>query len=66
MIEPTPLDPTATWLTPAELAARLRVSPRTLEGWRSTGRGPAHARIGTLVRYHIDDIVTFEDNLRAA
>ena len=27
-------------LTPAELAAMLGMSPRTLANWRSTGKGP--------------------------
>ena len=33
-------------LTPAELAAMLGMSPRTLANWRSTGKGPPYLKIG--------------------
>ena len=33
-------------LTPAELAAMLGMSPRTLANWRSTGKGPPYVKIG--------------------
>ena len=43
-----------------ELADRWRKSARTLEGWRDKGIGPNYHRIGSSVRYHIDDIERFE------
>ena len=33
-------------LTPAKLAERLNVSPRSIERWRMTGEGPAYIRAG--------------------
>lgn len=33
-------------LTPAELAAMLGMSPRTLANWRSIGKGPPYVKIG--------------------
>ena len=42
--------------TPTELAKRLKVSPRTLQDWRSTGRGPKWIRVGKVVRYRARDI----------
>lgn len=46
-----------TWLTPKEAAAYLRMSERTLEGWRRAGRGPQFARPGgKLVRYRFSDL----------
>lgn len=33
-------------LTPAELAAMLGMSPRTLANWRSNGKGPPYLKIG--------------------
>lgn len=44
-------------LSPFEAAALLNswgldVSTRTLQEWRSTGRGPAYLKIGNQIRYH--------------
>jgi excisionase family DNA binding protein len=45
------------WLTPAEVAERLRVSVKTLERWRADGGGPRYSRRGQrLVRYFADDV----------
>lgn len=39
-------------MTAPEVAKLLRVSPRTLEGWRRQKRGPAHIVVeGAGVRY---------------
>lgn len=38
-------------LTTDEVAARLRVSPRTVRTWRSEGTGPRYAKLGRSVRY---------------
>lgn len=39
-------------LTPDEVAALLKVTPKTLEGWREKGTGPAFVRLGhRTVRY---------------
>jgi excisionase family DNA binding protein len=46
-------------LTPAETAEKLRVSMRTLEYWRFSGRGPAFIRVGKRVRYRPADVEAF-------
>ncbi len=40
-------------------AAKLGVSPRTLQRWRSGGRGPAYARLGKLPKYRLEDLEAF-------
>ncbi|QPC98172.1 helix-turn-helix domain-containing protein [Qipengyuania soli] len=49
------------FLTTAEVAARWRMSPRTLEGWRDKGIGPNYHKFGGSVRYHMDEIKRFEE-----
>lgn len=45
-------------LTPKEAAAFLRVSEKTLEGWRSKGTGPKFRRLGhRTVRYLQADLI---------
>ncbi|MBS0563301.1 MAG: DNA-binding protein [Proteobacteria bacterium] len=48
-------------LTQIELAARWRISHRTLEYWRSLGEGPRFIKIGRLVIYRMEDVVAFEN-----
>ena len=48
------------FLDQSELAARWRVSPRTLERWRRTGKGPAYVQVGVRILYRIADIERFE------
>lgn len=43
-----------------ELAKRWRISPRTLQSWRSKGRGPAYLRVCGRIIYRIEDIIEFE------
>ncbi len=44
-------------LTPAAAAARLAISPRTLERWRADGFGPPYFAVGRRsVRYSVDDL----------
>lgn len=38
------------------VAEYLDVALATLEKWRNAGRGPAHVRIGRLVRYRQSDL----------
>jgi predicted site-specific integrase-resolvase len=47
-------------LTQAEVARRWKISPRSLEKWRTVGIGPAFVKIGSRVRYREEDILTFE------
>ena len=43
-------------MTTAELAAYLKVEPKTLTNWRYSGRGPAYVKDGGMVRYRREDI----------
>jgi excisionase family DNA binding protein len=46
------------YLTPEEVAERLRLSPRTLSNWRAKGKGPKCIRIeGGRVRYPEADFI---------
>jgi predicted site-specific integrase-resolvase len=50
-----------------ELAARWKISPRTLERWRWTGEGPCYLKIGGRVVYRLEDVEAFEQSqLRAS
>ena len=44
------------WLSPAETAEHIGVSPKTLESWRSRGAGPPFVRVGSRVRYRPTDL----------
>ena len=48
-------------LNQVELAARLKISPRTLERWRWTGQGPAFMKIGGRIIYRIEDVLAHEE-----
>ena len=48
----------------ADLAARLNISPRTLERWRWTKKGPAFLKIGGRVVYRLEDVEAFEADQR--
>ncbi len=54
-----------TYLTQAELAARWRISPRTLERWRWKKTGPSFTKFGLKITYRLDDVVSFERRRRA-
>ena len=55
-------------LTPEEAAQQLRISPRTLNKWRSVGRGNINfVKIGRCVRYRASDIQDYiERNIKGA
>lgn len=48
------------WLTPLEVAARLRVHPGTLANWRYMGLGPTYSKLSrsanARVRYRRSDV----------
>jgi hypothetical protein len=48
------------YLTQVELAARWRISPRTLERWRWAGEGLPFTKIGGRVLYSLSDIQAYE------
>lgn len=47
-------------LTTNELAARWKVSGRTLERWRAEPYGPAWIHIGGSIRYMMRDVLAWE------
>lgn len=51
---------TPSFLTPIELAARWRISPRTLERWRWAGEGLPFTKIGGRVLYSLADVEAYE------
>jgi Helix-turn-helix domain len=54
-------------LSQKSAAKLLGISARTLERHRITGIGPRYVRLGRLIRYREEDLVTFVDgNLRGS
>ena len=49
------------FLTPAGLASRWNLAPKTLSQWRWNGHGPQYTKIGKLVRYSMEDVQAFEE-----
>ena len=43
-----------------ELAQRWGVSPKTLQRWRSEGRGPRYLKLSKRVSYPFESIIDFE------
>lgn len=56
---------TTSFLQQKELAARWRVSPRTLERWRWRKTGPTFIKIGGRVIYALADVEAYERRRRA-
>lgn len=48
-------------MTSDELAARWRMSPRTLERWRRGKQGPRWVRLKGRVLYRFRDVLAYED-----
>jgi predicted DNA-binding transcriptional regulator AlpA len=44
-----------------ELATRWGVSPKTLQRWRSEGRGPRYLKLSKRVTYPLDEIFLLEE-----
>ena len=54
-------------LTPAELAAGIGVSPKTLRNWRAKGLGPVPTRLSPKdVRYAVDDVQEWIKSVKRA
>jgi predicted DNA-binding transcriptional regulator AlpA len=43
-----------------ELAQRWGVSPKTLQRWRTEGRGPRYLKLSRRVSYPLDAVIEFE------
>ena len=48
-----------------ELAARWKISHRTLERWRWVQEGPRYLKIGGRVVYRLSDVETFERQVQS-
>ena len=48
------------FLNPRELAARWRVSAKTLERWRNDGCGPVYVKLHGRILYRLTEIESFE------
>ncbi|MBA2703039.1 MAG: helix-turn-helix domain-containing protein [Blastocatellia bacterium] len=65
-IQPKPAKSRPIRLTEAQVAKRLKVSPKTLRNWRLTWRlngkrkGPAFLKIEGQIRYRLVDVEAFE------
>ena len=49
-----------------ELAARWKISHRTLERWRWAQEGPRHLKIGGRVVYRLSDVEAFEREVQSS
>ena len=48
------------WINENELAQRWGVSPKTLQRWRSEGRGPRYLKLSKRVGYPVESVIEFE------
>jgi excisionase family DNA binding protein len=49
----------ASWLTPRQVANRLKLSRRTLDRWRQERKGPAWHKLGGRVLYRADEFAAW-------
>jgi hypothetical protein len=54
----------STTLTELELATRWAMSPKTLQSWRATKRGPEYRKLGKKVQYSLAVIEDYENQAR--
>ena len=47
--------------TEADLASRWGMSPKTLQRWRTEGRGPHYLKLGKRVTYTVNAIEAYEN-----
>jgi hypothetical protein len=53
-----------TVLTEADLAARWCMSPKTLQSWRTKQIGPEYLKFGKNVRYPLEAVADYENQVR--
>ena len=56
------------WMTTLEVAEMVRLRPQTLRAWRHGKRGkrgPAWYRLGSAVRYSVDDVEAWLQDQRS-
>jgi hypothetical protein len=49
------------WLTRVEVAARQKVTTKTLAQWACQNRGPAFRKFGSHCRYRLSDVIAWEN-----
>lgn len=49
------------YMTTREVAAFLGLSAGTLRVWRSQGKGPNYYKVGSTVRYEMDDLEAWKN-----
>jgi len=54
------------YLTPEQLASRWQIQKKTLDNWRYQGKGPKYVRIGSRIRYPVDQVTVYEEKLQVA
>jgi Helix-turn-helix domain len=54
------------WLTTEDLAARWGLPIATIRKFNTSGKAPRRVRFGKRIRYHIDDVLAFEQQRREA
>lgn len=54
------VQPTRLVLSENELAQRWGVSPKTLQRWRTEGRGPHYYKLSKKVSYPLDSVTQYE------
>lgn len=50
-----------TFLTTEELAKRWKISARSLDNIRASGKGPSYFKIIGSIRYKLSDVVEYEN-----
>lgn len=58
--------PASLWLTIEDLAARWDLPVATIRKFNTSGKAPRRVQFGKRVRYHIDDVIGFEQQRREA
>ena len=48
------------WYSVAQLAEELEVPEATVRGWVKHRRGPAHYKLGKLIRFERDDVIEWK------
>jgi predicted DNA-binding transcriptional regulator AlpA len=60
--EASPSVPGRKWLNDRDAASFLGIAAQTLRKWRYANRGPRGFRVGTSVRYSVEDLQAWLDS----
>lgn len=64
LLPPHPDGHAPAFLTEKQLAERWAVSVKFIQNQRYEGRGVAYHKLGSAVRYRLDDVIAFEQECR--